>query len=108
MMAGRDEWMEEAMSKVSPMCSPTMVDSEHPLFLLYTSGSTGKPKGVSLIKDINSDAASFNSPTSHFRSGTALLVTSCMLLSPTGLVDNTNKKLLSYVSTFLCTLLDIL
>ena len=46
MMAGRDEWMEEAMTKVSPKCSPTMVDSEHPLFLLYTSGSTGKPKGV--------------------------------------------------------------
>jgi len=46
MMAGRDEWMEEAMSKVSPMCPPTMVDSEHPLFLLYTSGSTGKPKGI--------------------------------------------------------------
>ena len=48
MMAGRDEWLEEAMTKVSPKCSPTMVDSEHPLFLLYTSGSTGKPKGVSL------------------------------------------------------------
>merc|ERR1712108_120677 len=46
MMAGRDEWMEEAMTKVSPKCSPTMVDSEHPLFLLYTSGSTGKPKGI--------------------------------------------------------------
>merc|ERR1711974_352543 len=42
----RDEWMEEAMTKVSPKCSPTMVDSEHPLFLLYTSGSTGKPKGI--------------------------------------------------------------
>ena len=50
MMAGRDEWMEEAMTKVSPDCPPTMVDSEHPLFLLYTSGSTGKPKGVSLKK----------------------------------------------------------
>jgi len=46
MMAGRDEWLEEAMAKVSPECSPTMVDSEHPLFLLYTSGSTGKPKGI--------------------------------------------------------------
>ena len=59
MMAGRDEWMEEAMTKVSPKCSPTMVDSEHPLFLLYTSGSTGKPKGVSLNKDNNNDAANF-------------------------------------------------
>ena len=48
MMAGRDEWLEEAMSKVSSECLPTMVDSEHPLFLLYTSGSTGKPKGVRL------------------------------------------------------------
>ena len=46
MMAGRDEWLEEAMSKVSSECLPTMVDSEHPLFLLYTSGSTDKPKGV--------------------------------------------------------------
>jgi len=46
MMAGRDEWMEEAMTKVSAECPPTMVDSEHPLFLLYTSGSTGKPKGI--------------------------------------------------------------
>jgi len=46
MMAGRDEWLEEAMSKVSSECLPTMVDSEHPLFLLYTSGSTGKPKGI--------------------------------------------------------------
>ena len=25
---------------------PTVVDAEHPLFILYTSGSTGKPKGV--------------------------------------------------------------
>ena len=48
MMAGRDEWMEEAMAKVSAECPPTMVDSGHPLFLLYTSGSTGKPKGVRL------------------------------------------------------------
>ena len=59
MMAGRDEWLEEAMAKVSPECSPTMVDSEHPLFLLYTSGSTGKPKGVSLKKDMNIDAATY-------------------------------------------------
>lgn len=27
-------------------CSPVVVNSEHPLFILYTSGSTGTPKGV--------------------------------------------------------------
>ena len=53
MTAGRDEWMEEAMSKASSECPPTMVDSEHPLFLLYTSGSTGKPKGVRSNQDIS-------------------------------------------------------
>ena len=47
MVAGRDEWLEEAMESASPTFTPAMVDSEHPLFLLYTSGSTGKPKGVS-------------------------------------------------------------
>ena len=46
MVAGRDEWLEEAMKGVASTCLPVMVDSEHPLFLLYTSGSTGKPKGV--------------------------------------------------------------
>jgi acetyl-CoA synthetase len=29
-----------------PALTPTVVDAEHPLFILYTSGSTGKPKGV--------------------------------------------------------------
>ena len=75
MMAGRDEWLEEAMSKVSSECLPTMVDSEHPLFLLYTSGSTGKPKGVRL-KPKKTVFFQTNLP----RSGIVLLATSSMLL----------------------------
>ena len=73
MMAGRDEWMEEAMTKVSPDCPPTMVDSEHPLFLLYTSGSTGKPKGVRL-----KPKRQFFLQTDLPRSGIVLLATSSM------------------------------
>ncbi|MDX8380841.1 MAG: acetate--CoA ligase [Ghiorsea sp.] len=30
----------------SEVCEPTIIESEHPLFILYTSGSTGKPKGI--------------------------------------------------------------
>ena len=44
--AERDVWYHEATAKASPECPPTVVDAEHPLFILYTSGSTGKPKGV--------------------------------------------------------------
>ncbi|MBA3662732.1 MAG: acetate--CoA ligase [Bacteroidetes bacterium] len=46
MQQGRDfEWKEQ-VSKQSPQCTATTMDSEDPLFILYTSGSTGKPKGV--------------------------------------------------------------
>ena len=75
-MAGRDEWLEEAMSKVSSECLPTIVDSEHPLFLLYTSGSTGKPKGVRLKPKKTVFFLQTNLP----RSGIVLLATSSMLL----------------------------
>ncbi len=37
---------ERELEKASPVCPPTIVKSEEPLFVLYTSGSTGKPKGL--------------------------------------------------------------
>jgi acetyl-CoA synthetase len=43
---GRDVWWDEALSNISDVCEPEIMDSEDPLFILYTSGSTGKPKGV--------------------------------------------------------------
>ena len=43
---GRDIWWQDAMDAASPLCPATIVDAEHPLFILYTSGSTGRPKGV--------------------------------------------------------------
>ncbi|MBL8529492.1 MAG: acetate--CoA ligase [Burkholderiales bacterium] len=46
MMAGRDEWVHDAIKDQPTTCEPVWVGAEHPLFLLYTSGSTGKPKGV--------------------------------------------------------------
>jgi acetyl-CoA synthetase len=46
MVAGRDEWVHEAIKGQPTTCDPVWVGAEHPLFLLYTSGSTGKPKGV--------------------------------------------------------------
>lgn len=42
----RDIWYHEAIKTESHQCSPEVMDSEDPLFILYTSGSTGKPKGV--------------------------------------------------------------
>ncbi|TGL63135.1 acetate--CoA ligase [Leptospira ognonensis] len=45
---GRDHWYHFLMKDPSlkPVCPPTPMDAEDPLFILYTSGSTGKPKGV--------------------------------------------------------------
>jgi acetyl-CoA synthetase len=46
MEPGRDHDWNALIDAVPAQCSPTLVESEHPLFILYTSGSTGKPKGV--------------------------------------------------------------
>jgi acetyl-CoA synthetase len=46
MAAGRDISFDDALKGQSTECAPTVVNAEHPLFILYTSGSTGKPKGV--------------------------------------------------------------
>jgi acetyl-CoA synthetase len=48
MLAGRDIFWDQAISErdASLGVEPTIVDAEHPLFILYTSGSTGRPKGV--------------------------------------------------------------
>ena len=43
---GRDLWYHEEMAKAEPVCPPTEMNAEDPLFILYTSGSTGKPKGL--------------------------------------------------------------
>tara|TARA_B100000767_G_C19771223_1_gene540137 strand:+ start:955 stop:2865 length:1911 start_codon:yes stop_codon:yes gene_type:complete len=46
MEKGRDELISPLIQKASHDCSPEIMDSEDPLFVLYTSGSTGKPKGM--------------------------------------------------------------
>lgn len=46
LMQGRDFDWETETKKQSKFCTPEIMDSEDPLFILYTSGSTGKPKGV--------------------------------------------------------------
>ncbi|RYZ54071.1 MAG: acetate--CoA ligase [Proteobacteria bacterium] len=43
---GRDHDWDALVKRQAKDCAPTIVESEHPLFLLYTSGSTGKPKGI--------------------------------------------------------------
>lgn len=43
---GRDIWWHELVEPCEPICEPTVMHAEDPLFILYTSGSTGKPKGV--------------------------------------------------------------
>ncbi|MFO0611424.1 MAG: acetate--CoA ligase [Polyangiaceae bacterium] len=48
MIEGRDlDWYAAPVGDVGAGAKEaTVVDAEHPLFILYTSGSTGKPKGV--------------------------------------------------------------
>jgi len=47
MKEGRDVWWHEIVDRDAHATrEATIVDAEHPLFILYTSGSTGKPKGV--------------------------------------------------------------
>jgi acetyl-CoA synthetase len=47
MKEGRDLWWHEIVGEsVGASREATVVEAEHPLFILYTSGSTGKPKGV--------------------------------------------------------------
>ncbi len=42
----RDVAYAELVASQPPLCPPTPMQAEDPLFILYTSGSTGKPKGV--------------------------------------------------------------
>lgn len=46
LVQGRDFDWETETKKQPKICTPEVMDSEDPLFILYTSGSTGKPKGV--------------------------------------------------------------
>ena len=46
MVANRDVWYHDLMSKANADCPPVPMNAEDNLFILYTSGSTGKPKGV--------------------------------------------------------------
>jgi acetyl-CoA synthetase len=46
MVAGRDHWWHDLVTKADPKCPAEPMDSEDPLYILYTSGSTGKPKGL--------------------------------------------------------------
>ena len=41
-----DAWYHDLVATADTHCTPALMDSEDPLFILYTSGSTGKPKGV--------------------------------------------------------------
>jgi len=43
---GRDVAWSSLLEEQSTVCEPTIIEAEHPLFILYTSGSTGKPKGI--------------------------------------------------------------
>ena len=45
-MAENHAFLQPLMSREESKCTPEVMDSEDPLFILYTSGSTGKPKGM--------------------------------------------------------------
>ena len=46
MTPGRDQWYDDVVRNQPTTRPATIVDSEHPLFVLYTSGTTAKPKGI--------------------------------------------------------------
>jgi acetyl-CoA synthetase len=46
MIEDRDFWLQPLLDAATDSCTPEIMDSEDPLFILYTSGSTGKPKGM--------------------------------------------------------------
>ena len=46
MTPGRDQWYDDVVRSQPTTRPATIVDSEHPLFVLYTSGTTAKPKGI--------------------------------------------------------------
>ena len=46
------KWIDEyALSSISPLENPVLIDTKQLAYLLYTSGSTGKPKGVKVTHD---------------------------------------------------------
>jgi len=42
----RDVDWADLLQAQANVCEPSIIEAEHPLFILYTSGSTGKPKGI--------------------------------------------------------------